>query len=123
MFTDGDIFITNVTTTYEDIPKYCNLVGAEFDQDYPANTIRLNITDDETFWIGATIGFKRNINPIGKLDDILTSILYIYIYPTICGCFPLFVIKKIVDIQFSAATRFWDNLHQVCSKLKDWKAK
>jgi hypothetical protein len=51
---DGDIFITNVTTTYEDIPKYCNLVGAEFDQDYPANTICLNITDDETFWIGAT---------------------------------------------------------------------
>jgi hypothetical protein len=55
MFTDGDIFITNVTTTYEDIPKYCNLVGAEFDQDYPANTIRLNITDDETFWFGATL--------------------------------------------------------------------
>ena len=91
MFTDGDIFITNVTTTYADIPKYCNLVGAEFDQDYPANTIRLNITDDKTFWIGATIGFKRNINPIGKLDDILTSILYIYIsndlwlLPLICN--------------------------------------
>jgi hypothetical protein len=63
MFTDGDIFITNVTSTYEDIPKYCNLVGAEFDQDYPASTTRLNITDDGTFWIGATIGFKRNINP------------------------------------------------------------
>jgi hypothetical protein len=41
MFTDGDIFITNVTTTYEDIPKYCNLVGAEFDQDYLANSTRL----------------------------------------------------------------------------------
>jgi hypothetical protein len=122
MFTDGDIFITNVTTTYEDIPKYCNLVGAEFDQDYPANSTRLNITDDGTFWIGATIGFKRNINPIGNLDDILTSILYIYIYNDL-WLFPLICNKKNVDIQFSAATRFWDNLHQVCSKLKDWKAK
>jgi hypothetical protein len=104
MFTDGDIFITNVTTTYEDIPKYCNLVGAEFDQDYPANSIRLNITDDGTFWIGATIGFKRNINPIGKLDDILTSILYIYIY---------IYIQRLVVV----------SPYQVCSKLKDWKAK
>jgi hypothetical protein len=42
-------------------------------------------------------GFPIFQYPIGKLDDILTSILYIYIYPTICGCFPLFVIKKIVD--------------------------
>jgi hypothetical protein len=79
MFTDGDIFITNVTSTYEDIPNDCNLVGAEFDQDYPTSSTRLNITDDGPFWIGATIRFKRNINPIGNLDDILTSILYIYI--------------------------------------------
>ena len=79
MFTDGDIFITNVTSSYENIPKECNLVGAEFDQDYLANSTRLNITDDKPFWIGATIGFKRNMNPIGNLDDILTSILYIYI--------------------------------------------
>ena len=79
MFTDGDIFITNVTSTYQDIPKDCNLVGAEFDKDYPANSSRLHITDDVPFWIGATIVFKRNINPIGNLDDILTSILYIYI--------------------------------------------
>jgi hypothetical protein len=49
MITDGDIFITNITSTYEDIPKYCNLVGAEFDQDYPANSTRLNITDDGPF--------------------------------------------------------------------------
>ena len=94
MFTDGDIFITTVTSSYENIPKECNLVGAEFDQDYLANSTRLNITDGGPFWIGATIGFKRNINPIGNLDDILTSILYIYIYPTICDCFPLFVIRK-----------------------------
>jgi hypothetical protein len=93
MFTDGDIFITNVTTTYEDIPKYCNLVGAEFDQDYPANNTRLNITDDGFFWIGATLGFKRNINPIGKLDDILTSILYIYISNDL-WLFPLISNKK-----------------------------
>ena len=30
-FTDGDIFITNVTSSYENIPKECNLIGAEFD--------------------------------------------------------------------------------------------
>jgi hypothetical protein len=54
MFTDGDIFITNVTSTYQDIPKDCNLVGAEFDKDYPANSSRLHITDDGPFWIGAT---------------------------------------------------------------------
>jgi hypothetical protein len=28
MFTDKDIFITNTTSTYEDIPKDCKLVGA-----------------------------------------------------------------------------------------------
>jgi len=91
MFTDGDIFITKATSTYQDIPKDCNLVGAEFDQDYPANSTRLNITDDGPFWIGATIGFKRNINPIGNLDDILTSILYI---SNDLWLFLLFVIKK-----------------------------
>jgi hypothetical protein len=79
MFTDKDIFKTNTTSTYEDIPKDCKLVGAEFDQDHPTNSTRLNITDDESFWIGATIGFKRNINPIGNVDDILT-IIYISNY-------------------------------------------
>jgi hypothetical protein len=34
MFTDKDIFITNTTSTYEDIPKDCKLVGAEFNRDY-----------------------------------------------------------------------------------------
>ena len=80
IFTDEDIFITNTTSTYEDIPKDCKLVGAEFNQDYSTNSTRLNITDDGSFWIGATTGFKRNINPIGNVDDILTIILYIYIY-------------------------------------------
>jgi hypothetical protein len=74
MFTNLEIFITNTTSTYQDIPKDCKLVGAEFDQDYPPDSIYLNITEDGPFWIGATIGFKRNINPIGNLDDILTSI-------------------------------------------------
>jgi hypothetical protein len=49
-------------------------VGAQFDQDYQPDSIHLTITDDEPFWIGATRGFKRNINHIGNLDDILTSI-------------------------------------------------
>jgi hypothetical protein len=79
MFTDEDIFITNTTSTYEAIPKDCKLIGAEFDQDYPTNSTRLNITEDGPFWIGATIGFKRNINPIGNVDDLLMIILYIYI--------------------------------------------
>ena len=79
MFTDEDIFITNTTSTYEAIPKDCKLIGAEFDQDYPTNSTRLNITEDGPFWIGATIGFKRNINPIGNVDDILT-IIYISNY-------------------------------------------
>ena len=74
-----DIFIINTTSTYEDIPKDCKLVGAEFDQDYTTNSTRLNITP---FWIGATIRFKRNINPIGNVDDILTIILYIYFLQT-----------------------------------------
>jgi hypothetical protein len=76
---------SEAVNTYEDIPKYCNLVGAEFDQDYPANSTRLNITDDGTFWIGATIGFKRDINPLGKLDDILTS-MYDFGYPVLACC-------------------------------------
>jgi hypothetical protein len=80
MFTDEDIFITNTTSIYGDIPKDCKLFGAEFDQDHPTNSTRLNITDDGIFWIGATIGFKKNINPIGNVDDILTIILLLYIY-------------------------------------------
>jgi hypothetical protein len=32
-------------------------------------------------------------------------------------------INKKVDIKFSAQIRFWNNLHQVRSKSKDWKAK
>jgi hypothetical protein len=79
MFTDQDIFITNTTSTYQDIPQDCKLVGAKFDQDYKPDSIHLNIKDDGLFWIGATLGFKRNINPIGNLDDILMIILYIII--------------------------------------------
>ena len=79
MFTDQDIFITNTTSTYQDIPQDCKLVGAEFNQDYQPDSIHLNITDDGVFWISATPGFKRNINPIGNVDDILTIILYIII--------------------------------------------
>ena len=93
MFTDKDIFITNTTSTYEDIPKDCKLVGAY--QDYPTNSTRLNITGDGSFWIGATMGFNRNINPIGNVDDILTIILYIY--PTIGGCLPSIVIYDYIN--------------------------
>ena len=50
MFTDKDIFITNTTSTYEDIPKDCKLVGVEFYQDYPTNITRRNITEDGSFW-------------------------------------------------------------------------
>jgi len=31
--------------------------------------------------------------------------------------------NKNVDIKFSSITRFWNNLHQVFSKSKDWKTK
>jgi hypothetical protein len=55
MFTNLEIFITNTTSTYQDIPKDCKLVGAEFDQEYPPDSIYLNITEDGPFWIGATI--------------------------------------------------------------------
>ena len=96
MFTDKDIFITNTTSTYEDIPKDCKLVGAEFNQDYSTNSTRLNITDDGSFWIGATIGFKRNINPIGNVDDILTIMLYM-LYPTVGSCLPLIVIYDYIN--------------------------
>jgi hypothetical protein len=74
MFTDQDIFIKNTTSTYQEIPQDCKLVGAKFCQDFQPDSIHQNITDDEPFWIGATIGFERNINPIGNLDDILTII-------------------------------------------------
>jgi hypothetical protein len=96
MFTDTDIFITNTTSTYEDIPKDCKLVGAEFNQDYPTNSTRLNITDNGPFWIGATIGFKRNINPVGNVDMVKqctclnctprsSSVLIIYKYNASCN--------------------------------------
>jgi hypothetical protein len=39
MFTNLEIFITNTTSTYQDIPKDCKLVGAEFDQEYPPDSI------------------------------------------------------------------------------------
>jgi hypothetical protein len=42
MFTDQDIFITNTTSTYQNIPQDCKLVGAEFDQNYQPDSIHLN---------------------------------------------------------------------------------
>jgi hypothetical protein len=38
-------------------------------------------------------------NPIGNVDDILTIILYIYIYiyPTVGGCLPLIVIYDYIN--------------------------
>ena len=34
----------------------------------------------------------------------------------------LFTNNKNVDIKFSAHNVFLDNLHQLCSKLRNWKA-
>jgi hypothetical protein len=71
MFTDKDIFITNPTSTYEDIPKDCKLVGAEFNQDYSTNSARLNI--DPT-GIELTIYHTRGVHANNYATDAVEQI-------------------------------------------------
>ncbi|XP_063445381.1 uncharacterized protein LOC134725472 isoform X2 [Mytilus trossulus] len=64
-YSEDDVYISNSSTTYSNIPTECNLFGNEFEADYPVQKININITENGTYWIGAKIGFKRNINPLG----------------------------------------------------------
>jgi hypothetical protein len=68
VYSDDDIFITNTTDSYSDIPIDCYLFGTKYDRNHPFDKLILNVTNTkyESFWIHATTAFKRNINPIGK---------------------------------------------------------
>lgn len=65
VYSEDDVYITNSSTTYNNIPRDCNLFGSHFGADYSNYRLILNITETRTFWVGAKIGFKRNINPLG----------------------------------------------------------
>ena len=86
MFTDQDIFITNTTSTYQDIPKDCKLVGAELDH---PDSIYLNLTDSGPFWVGAPKGSKRNISPLNYTH---------YWYPM---CYYMFIVMLLYKIHVS----------------------
>jgi hypothetical protein len=68
VYSDDDIFITNTTDSYSDIPIDYYLFGTEYDRNDPFDKLILNVTNTkyESFWIHATTAFKRNINPIDK---------------------------------------------------------
>lgn len=69
-YSDDDVYISNSTTTYDKIMTNCNLFGSKFDdENYPVQKLMINITKPGTYWIGANIGFKRNINPVGVYVD------------------------------------------------------
>ncbi|CAG2226754.1 unnamed protein product [Mytilus edulis] len=62
-YSDNDVYISNYITTYDNITTNCSLFGSKFDENYPVDKLMINITKTGTYWIGAKIGFKRNINP------------------------------------------------------------
>jgi hypothetical protein len=100
IFTDQDIFITNTTSTYQDIPKDCKLVGAELDH---PDSIYLKLTDSGPFWVGAPKGSKRNISPFGELliihtigiSCVITCLLLCYYIKCMC--------HSIVNCQLSSS--------------------
>ncbi|VDI27599.1 Hypothetical predicted protein [Mytilus galloprovincialis] len=67
VYSEDDVYISNSSTTRSSIPTDCNLFGNKFEADYPVQKININITETGTFWVGARIGFERNINPLGVL--------------------------------------------------------
>jgi hypothetical protein len=117
MFTDQDIFITNTTSTYQDIPKDCKLVGAELDH---PDSIYLNLTDSGSFWVGALKGSKRNISPFGELliihtigiSCVITCLLLCYYIKYMCHSIvilywrPCIYIAKGINVQINAANIF-----------------
>ncbi|CAG2189449.1 unnamed protein product [Mytilus edulis] len=72
-YSEDDVYISNSSTTYSNIPTDCNLFGNEFEAGYPVQKININITEIGTYWIGAKIVFKRNINPLGVSCSCLKS--------------------------------------------------
>ncbi|XP_063447048.1 uncharacterized protein LOC134726572 [Mytilus trossulus] len=67
LYSEDDVYTTNSTTTYSKIPADCNLFGSKFRSENSSYKLILNTTDTFTYWVGAKIGFKRNINPLGVL--------------------------------------------------------
>ncbi|OPL33537.1 hypothetical protein AM593_01026, partial [Mytilus galloprovincialis] len=64
VYSEDDVYISNSSTIRSSIPTDCNLFGNKFEADYPVQKININITETGTFWVGARIGFERNINPL-----------------------------------------------------------
>ncbi|XP_071129505.1 uncharacterized protein [Mytilus edulis] len=65
VYSEDDVYLTTCPTTYSNMPSDCNLFGSYFEADSSNFKDILNITENGTYWIGAKIGFKRNINPLG----------------------------------------------------------
>ncbi|CAC5402729.1 unnamed protein product [Mytilus coruscus] len=65
LYSENNVYTTNSSTTYSNIPSDCSLFGSKFETDDFEHKIILNVTRNVTYWIGAKIGFKRNINPLG----------------------------------------------------------
>ncbi|XP_071129504.1 uncharacterized protein [Mytilus edulis] len=65
VYFEDDVYISNTSTTHNNIPTDCNLFGNEFEADYLVHKLIINTTETGTFWVGASIGFQRNINPLG----------------------------------------------------------
>lgn len=76
MYSEDDVYTTNSTTTYSKIPTDCTLFGSKFGSDNSSYKLILNTTDTLTYWVGAKIGFKININPFGVLIDRLIIDLF-----------------------------------------------
>ncbi|XP_052068567.1 uncharacterized protein LOC127707852 isoform X2 [Mytilus californianus] len=65
VYSEDDVYISNSSTTHNNILTDCNLFGNEFEADYPVQKLNINTTETGTYWVGANIGFQRNINPLG----------------------------------------------------------
>lgn len=71
VYSEDDVYLTTCPTTYNNIPTDCNLFGSYFEADSSNFKDIMNITETGTYWIGAKIGFKRNINPLGMFITLI----------------------------------------------------
>lgn len=74
-YSENDVYTTNSSTTYSNIPSDCSLFGSKFETVNLKHKVILNVAKNGTYWIGAKIGYERNINPLGMF--VYHSVLHI----------------------------------------------
>ncbi|CAC5361442.1 unnamed protein product [Mytilus coruscus] len=77
VYDEDDVYITNSSTAHSNISTDCNLFGNEFEAIYPTHNLIVNTIETGTYWVGAKVGFKRNINPLDKSHSSVTNVTWL----------------------------------------------